>query len=69
MKPVVYFQSTGQSGNIYHILGLVQRELRKQRRINDFNELRDKVYSSKSYEEALSHIRNYVDLIDLDGKK
>lgn len=65
----VYFNSQGQSGNIYHILSLVQRELRKQRRINDFNELRDKVFNSKSYDEALSHIREYVDLIDLDCKK
>lgn len=69
MKPIVYFNSQGGSGNIYHILGLVQRELRKQRRINDFNELRDKVLNSKSYDEALRHIRKYVDLIDLDCKK
>lgn len=68
MKSVIYFKSQGQSGNIYYILGMVQRELRKQRRINDFNELRDKVYNSKSYDEALSVIREYVDLIDLDYK-
>lgn len=66
MKPVVYFNSLGQSGNIYFVLGLVQRELRKQRRVNDYNELRDKVFNSKSYAEALSHIREYVDLIDID---
>lgn len=65
----VYFNSRGPSGNIYFVLGLVQRELRKQRRINDFNELRDKVLNSKSYDEALSHIREYVDLVDLDCKK
>lgn len=69
MKPVVYFQSKGESGNIYYILGMVQRELRKQRKINDFNELRDRVYNSHSYEEALSVIREYVDLIDLDCEK
>ena len=69
MKPVVYFNSRGPSGNIFCILGMVQRELRKKRRINDFNELRDKVTNSHSYKEALSIIREYVDLIDLDGKE
>lgn len=67
MKSAVCFESKGVSGNIFYILGMVQKELRKQRRINDFNELRDRVYNSHSYKEALSIIREYVDLIDLDG--
>ena len=67
-KPIVRFQSTGPSGNIYYILGAARDALRKQSRINDYNEMRDKVLSSESYREALIHIREYVDLIDIDGK-
>jgi hypothetical protein len=67
MKPVIYFNSRGQSGNIFYILGMVQIELRKQRRINDFNNLSERVHNSHSYKEALSIIRDYADLIDLDG--
>ena len=67
MKPTIKFQSTKESGNIFFILAKVRDELRKQRRINDYNELWEKVSNSKSYEEALKHIREVVDLIDEDG--
>lgn len=69
MKPVVYFNSRGESGNIYWILGLVRAKLRKQRRITDYNNLCEKVHNSHSYQEALRFIREYVDLIDLDGRE
>ncbi len=64
-KPIVEYNSKGASGNIYYILGLVQKALRKQQRINDYNELRDKVFESKSYEQALREISKYVDLVDM----
>ena len=67
-KPKVEFRSGGESGNIYWILSGVRDALRKQRRINDYNELRDKVLASGSYAEAISHIRERIDLIDLDNK-
>ena len=47
---------------------MVRDELRKQRRINDYNELWSKVQLSKSYEEALGYIREVVTLIDEDNK-
>lgn len=62
----IRFYSSGESGNIYHILGLVRREMQKQRRITEYNDLRDRVTSSGSYFEALAIIREYVDLHDLD---
>lgn len=68
-KTKVYFDSRGPSGNIYHILGEVSKALRKERRITEFNELRDKVFSSASYEDALAVIREHVDLIDKSGGK
>ena len=65
-KPEVHFRSGGESGNIYFILGLVRDALRKQRRITDYNNLRDRVLHSGSYAEALRIIRETVSLIDDD---
>ena len=63
----IHFRSRHESGNIFVILALVRRELQKQRRITDYNNLRDRVTSSGSYEEALAIIRETVNLIDDDG--
>lgn len=65
-KPTVHFSSRKESGNIFFILGLVSREMKKQRRITEFNDMRDRVYNSGSYREALAIIREYVELVDLD---
>lgn len=66
-RPTVRFTSRGPSGNIFHILALVRQVLLKQRRITDYNNLRDRVTSSGSYAAALAEIRRDVDLIDEDG--
>ena len=65
---MIQFQSTKESGNIFWILGAARKELQKQRRITEYNTMRDRVYESGSYEEALEIIREYVELIDLDGQ-
>lgn len=65
---MIEFQSTKESGNIFWILGAVGKALRKQRRITEYNTMRDRVCESSSYEEALAIIREYVELIDLDGQ-
>ncbi len=67
-KPIVIIYSKGESGNTFHILALCQRALQKQRRINDFNEMRDRVFDSKSYANALKIIREYVDIVDMDNE-
>ena len=67
-KQIVTFNSMGPSGNIYYILGAAREALRRQSRYHDYNEMRDKVLSAGSYKEALAYIREYVDLIDKDGK-
>ena len=66
-RPEIRFSSRGPSGNIFHILALVREAMRKQRRIAEYNDLRDRVTSSRSYTEALTEIRKLVDLIDDDG--
>lgn len=65
---MIQFRSTKESGNIFWILGEVSAVMKKQRRITEFNTMRDRVFEAQSYEEALAIIREYVELIDLDGK-
>lgn len=43
-RPKLYIDITGPDGNIYFILAKVSNIMKKKRRINDFNELRDTVY-------------------------
>ena len=65
-KPKVEFNSRGESGNIYRILGLVRSALRKEHRITDYNDIYFAVTNCGSYDEALKIIREKIDLIDLD---
>lgn len=64
-KQVVKYDSRGPSGNIFAILGQVRNILQKQQRINDYNELWDRVNNSESYEDALKIINEYVNLVDI----
>lgn len=66
-KPRVEFESRGESGNTIHLLCLVRAALRKQHRITEYNDLREAVLNSGSYDEALGYIREKVELVDLDG--
>lgn len=66
-NPRVEFHSRGPEGNIYFILGKTRDILRRNRRINDYNDLWERVQKSKSYTAALAEIRKTIDLIDLDG--
>lgn len=65
MKPKVSYNSTGPSGNIFFILAMVKREVQPQ----EYKEIWEKVKASSSYKEALSVIKQHVDLTDLDGKE
>ncbi len=62
-RPKLYIDITGPDGNIYFILAKVSNILKKKRRINDFNELRDTVYKG-SYYQALYNINKIIELID-----
>ena len=61
-KPIIYYDPKGESGNIFYILAMVRSELRKQRRIQDYNDCWERVQNSHSYEEALKVINEYVEL-------
>ena len=65
-KPTVVFSREAESGNIFYLLGMVQKIMRKQNRIDAFNILRDRVFTSGSYEEALKILREEVELVCID---
>lgn len=63
-KPELIYNSRGESGNIFWILGQVRRLLREQNRITAYNELWKRVQSADSYNDALQLIGEEVMLID-----
>lgn len=64
-KPTIIYDSRGETGNIYYLIGQLQQIMRKQRRYTDFNNLRDRIFESSSYEEALAIIGEEVELVDI----
>lgn len=50
----------GPDGNIYAVIGIVAREIGRK----EAQEMQNRVFSSKSYEEALEVINEYVELVD-----
>ena len=64
-KPTIIYDSRGETGNIYYLIGQLQQLMRQQRRYTDFNNLRDRIFESSSYEEALSIIGEEVELVDI----
>ena len=64
-KPTIIYDSRGETGNIYYLIGQLQQIMRKQRRYTDFNDLRDRIFESGSYEDALAIIGEEVELVDI----
>lgn len=63
-KLAMYIDITGPDGNIHFILGKVYNILKKEKRINEYNELRDNVYKGNYYQ-ALYRINKVVEMIDI----
>ena len=55
-KPILQYDSRGESGNIYWLLANVRRLLQRERRSAEYSKLQDRVFGSHSYEEALAEI-------------
>lgn len=66
-KAVIHFRSCHETGNIYWILGAVRGQMRKERRITDWNNAWERVQQT-DYAGALKILRELVDLIDDDGR-
>ena len=64
LKPVIEYESRGESGNVFWLLGAVHSALRREHRPTDYNTCREAVLASQSYEEALSIMSRYVTLVD-----
>lgn len=62
-KPTIEYDPYGYTGNIFWILGEVSKIMRKQCRIIDYNDLRDRVFEAQSYEDALAIISEEVTLV------
>ena len=58
-KTNVKVRLVGENGNVFNLLGVCTRALKKAGHGDLANELSEKVYTSKSYEEALSLMCEY----------
>jgi hypothetical protein len=63
-KPILTYDSRGESGNIFWILAQVRRILQRERRLEEYNGLQDRVFRATSYEKALEEIGKVVELVD-----
>lgn len=69
MRPTVKFDSRGETGNIFWIMGACRQALLKVHHIADANIIIEEVPKCGSYEDALVLIRKYVNLEDIQGEK
>ena len=67
-KAVIHFGSCHETGNIYWIMAKVRDQMRKERRITDWNNAYERIGDANSYEEVLTILRELVDLVDDDGR-
>ena len=64
-KPELIYDSRGESGNIFWILGQAQRLMKRNGRIAEWKDIWERVQSAGSYEEALAIIGEEVTLKDV----
>ena len=67
-KSKIYMDSGGVSGNIFCVLSEDLKILNDKNEYDTAEKLTRQVLNAQSYEEALKHIREYADIIDLKGK-
>ncbi len=56
----------GQNGNIFNLMGIASKTLKRNGMSNDAKEMCDRITSSASYDEALSIIDEYVEITSAD---
>ena len=67
-KPKLVIDIDGPDGNVLFMLSKVREALRKERRINDYNELRDKVLQSR-YPQGIYQMSELVEFIDISDSQ
>ena len=60
-KPKPKVQLVGQDGNVFNLLGICTRALKRAGQYEEAKELQKRVLASKSYDEALVLMMEYVD--------
>ena len=55
-----------ESGNIFHLVGIAAKTLRRNNMSTEATEMSEKVFNSGSYEEALGIIGEYVNITSVD---
>jgi len=58
-KPKV--KLVGENGNVFNLMGICQKALRKEGLNDEAKEMVDRIFHSGSYDEALSIMCEYVD--------
>lgn len=53
----------GEDGNIFNLVGIVSREMRRNGLEELASEMRNRVFNSESYDNALQIIMEYVDIV------
>ena len=56
----------GENGNIYNLVGIAAKTLKRNGMSTEATEMTEKVFGSGSYEEALSIIGEYVNITSVD---
>ena len=57
----------GQDGNIFNLVGIASRTLKRNGMYEESKAMSDRVFSSHSYDEALNIIGEYVEITDEAG--
>ena len=63
-QSLIFIDLSGENGNVFHVLGVVKKELQKKDRLPDYKELYERVKACDNYKEALGIINEYVVLYD-----
>ncbi len=56
----------GENGNIYNLVGIAAKTLKRNGMSTEASEMSEKVFKSGSYEEALGIIGEYVNITSFD---
>ncbi len=56
----------GTDGNIFHLVGIAAKTLKRNGMSTEASEMTDKVFGSGSYDEALGIIGEYVNITSVD---
>lgn len=59
----------GQNGNIFNLMGIASKTLKRNGMVDEAKEMCKRITSSESYVEALSIIDEYVEITSVDDEQ